>query len=164
MKKKSYICNKCGEIFPKWHGQCDSCGSWNSITEHVAETTYQSKIDIKKQGNIIEFSKLSGDIEPQKRLDMQNNELNRVLGGGLVAGSAILLGGGPGIGKSTLLMQTIAKITNDACRAVYISGEESVDQIRLRAKRMGIDDKPVDLATTTSVGDIIKTINKLSKN
>ena len=159
-KKSSYICNNCGEIFTKWSGQCDSCGSWNSITEDININQFQTKIKDPVKGSTIEFSSLDGISQENIRIDVKSNELNRVLGGGLVKGSVVLIGGDPGIGKSTILLQSVANIAANGRECIYISGEESVDQVRLRAKRMGVSDTPVKLASSTSVADIIRTINK----
>ncbi|MCH2037080.1 MAG: DNA repair protein RadA [Rickettsiales bacterium] len=161
--KASYICNECGEIFSKWSGQCDSCGSWNSITENTSATNYQSKIKNPSKGKTITFAPLNGVSKEAERIDLLNAELNRVLGGGLVKGSVVLIGGDPGIGKSTLLLQSVSSMASNGFECIYISGEESVDQVRLRARRMNIAEAPVKLASATSVADIIRTINNNPK-
>lgn len=116
----------------------------------------------KKQGNQIDFVSLNGESQTYKRLVTNLSEINRVSGGGLVPGSVILVGGDPGIGKSTLLLQICAgmanKLQDNSC--FYISGEEAIDQVRIRAKRLGLADAPVRLASTTSVKDIIATLEK----
>lgn len=161
--KVSYVCNQCGEIFPKWSGQCESCGSWNSIIEETTTTSYQSKIKNPTKGKTIEFSALNGISKKAERIDLHNAELNRVLGGGLVKGSVVLIGGDPGIGKSTLLLQMVSSMASKSLECIYISGEESVDQVRLRGKRMDVSEAPVKLASATSVADIIRTVNNNTK-
>ena len=165
MAKKStidYVCQNCGSVYPKWQGKCDSCGEWNTIVEEKKSTSEFSNISEKKKGNQIDFVSLNGENHTYKRLVTNLSEINRVSGGGLVPGSVILVGGDPGIGKSTLLLQICAgmadKLKDNGC--FYISGEEAIDQVRIRAKRLGLADTPVRLASTTSVKDIIATLEK----
>ncbi len=165
MAKKStidYVCQSCGAVYPKWQGKCDACGEWNSIVEEKKPSAEFSNISSKKQGNQIDFVSLNGESQTYQRLVTNLSEINRVSGGGLVPGSVILVGGDPGIGKSTLLLQICAgvanKLQNNSC--FYISGEEAIDQVRIRAKRLGLADAPVRLASTTSVKDIIATLEK----
>ena len=165
MAKKStidYVCQNCGSIYPKWQGKCDACGEWNTIVEEKKSNSEFSNISEKKKGNQIEFVSLNGENHAYKRLVTNLSEINRVSGGGLVPGSVILVGGDPGIGKSTLLLQICAgmadKLNNDGC--FYISGEEAIDQVRIRAKRLGLADARVRLASTTSIKDIITTLEK----
>ncbi len=165
MAKKSatdYVCQACGAVYPKWQGKCDACGEWNTIVEEKKPTDEFSNISAKKKGNQIDFVSLNGESQTYKRLVTNLSEINRVSGGGLVPGSVILVGGDPGIGKSTLLLQICAgmanQLQNDSC--FYISGEEAIDQVRIRAKRLGLADAPVRLASTTSVKDIIATLEK----
>lgn len=165
MAKKTtvdFVCQNCGSIYPKWQGKCDSCGEWNSIVEEKKPSNEFSNISPKKSGNVIDFVSLNGKSQSYERLITSFSEINRVSGGGLVPGSVVLVGGDPGIGKSTLLLQICAdianKLKNDKC--FYISGEEAIDQVRIRAKRLGLVDAPVRLASTTSVKDIIATLEK----
>jgi len=165
MAKKStidYVCQTCGAVYPKWQGKCDGCGEWNTIVEEKKPTDEFSNINSKRKGNVIDFVSLNGESQTYKRLITNLSEINRVSGGGLVPGSVILVGGDPGIGKSTLLLQICAgmanQLPNDSC--FYISGEEAIDQVRIRAQRLGLANSPVRLASTTSVKDIITTLEK----
>lgn len=165
MAKKStidYVCQTCGTIYPKWQGKCDGCGEWNTIVEEKKPTDEFSNINSKRKGNVIDFVSLNGESQTYQRLITNLSEINRVSGGGLVPGSVILVGGDPGIGKSTLLLQICAgmanQLPNDSC--FYISGEEAIDQVRIRAQRLGLANSPVRLASTTSVKDIITTLEK----
>ncbi len=165
MAKKSatdYVCQACGAVYPKWQGKCDACGEWNTIVEEKKPTDEFSNISAKKKGNQIDFVSLNGESQTYKRLVTNLSEINRVSGGGLVPGSVILVGGDPGIGKSTLLLQICAGMANQLKEGscFYISGEEAIDQVRIRAKRLGLADTPVCLASTTSVKDIIATLEK----
>lgn len=155
--KSSYVCQECGAVHPKWMGRCDACGAWNSLVEEAAPDSAPKSLG-GKRGNKINFVGLDGaDKDPPRRIAGMP-EFDRVLGGGLVAGSAVLVGGDPGIGKSTLLMQVTAHLATGG-KTVYISGEEAVAQLRLRARRLGLDKAPVALATATSVRDIVSTLD-----
>ena len=165
MAKKTavdYICQSCGAVYPRWQGKCDACGEWNSIVEEKKPTEEFSNISNKKAGHKIDFVSLNGESQTYQRLITNLSEINRVSGGGLVPGSVILVGGDPGIGKSTLLLQICAGVANQlrSNSCFYISGEEAIDQVRIRAKRLGLADAPVRLASTTSVKDIIATLEK----
>jgi len=150
-----YTCQSCGSCYPKWTGKCEGCGTWNSLVEETVSHSFQKKPGLKSQK--ISFSSLQDVSEPLPRLLTGISEFDRVCGGGLVPGSIILVGGDPGIGKSTLMLQVAAAIsTKTPC--VYISGEESADQVRLRAKRLHVAHTPVGLATTTHIGDILKSL------
>jgi len=165
MAKKAlleYVCQSCGAVYPKWQGKCDSCGQWNSIVEEKVEQSGFSVLSPKKKGSVLEFVDLNGGSEPFERIKTGIKEIDRVTGGGLVAGSAILVGGDPGIGKSTLLLQICAAVAkqNQDEGCFYISGEEAIDQVRIRAKRLSVEKSPVKLASTTELKDIIATIEK----
>ena len=165
MAKKStvqYVCQTCGAVYPKWQGKCDSCGEWNSITEEKIEQSGFSVLNTKKKGTLIDFVDLSGSTQSYERLKTGIKEIDRVTGGGLVPGSAILVGGDPGIGKSTLLLQIAAGVAQkkDSLECFYISGEEAIDQVRIRAQRLGVASTPVKLASTTEVKDILATLEK----
>jgi len=155
--KTIFICQDCGASFPKWNGQCDACNAWNTLSEEVPAETAPKGLGAKK-GRTISFVGLNGSGEEAPRRTTGIGELDRVCGGGLVAGSAILVGGDPGIGKSTVLMQMCAALSKDA-RCAYITGEESIEQLRLRARRLGINDANVELAAATSVRDIVATLD-----
>jgi len=157
-----YICQTCGTIYPKWQGKCDSCGEWNTIIEDKSEPSGFSVLNQKKKGNLIEFVSLSGSAQTYTRLKTGIKEIDRVSGGGLVPGSAILVGGDPGIGKSTLLLQIASGLSmmKEKANCFYISGEEAIDQVRIRAQRLGVADTSVKLACTTEVKDIIATVEK----
>ena len=157
-----FVCQNCGSIYPKWQGKCDACGEWNTIVEEKVGGDGFSNLPAKKKGKLLEFVALSGEETALSRIPTGIKELDRVSGGGLVPGSAILVGGDPGIGKSTLLLQVCASIANAPTHpeCYYISGEEAIDQVRIRAKRLGLEQSPVKLASTTDVKDIIETLNK----
>ena len=157
-----YICQNCGTIYPKWQGKCDSCGEWNTITEEKQGGEGFSTFSPKRKGNIIDFVPLSGAQEKLERMTTSIKELDRVCGGGLVSGSVILVGGDPGIGKSTLLLQVSASVANLPSKpeCYYISGEEAIDQVRIRAKRLKLEKSPVNLASATDIKDIITTLEK----
>ncbi len=160
---KQFVCQNCGAVYPKWQGKCDACGEWNTIVEETLGGGGFSNINPRKsKGQEIDFVSLSGTQEKVDRLSTSINELDRVCGGGLVSGSVILVGGDPGIGKSTLLLQACAKVANltEKPEVYYISGEEAVDQVRIRAQRLGLDKSPVKLASCTDVKDIITTLEK----
>ena len=158
---KQFVCQNCGSVYPKWQGKCDACGEWNTIVEEQIGGEGFSNLNPKRsKGRIIEFVPLSGSQEHLSRLSTGIKELDRVCGGGLVAGSVILVGGDPGIGKSTLLLQACAKIASLPAlpEVYYISGEEAIDQVRIRAKRLGLDQTPVKLASSTDIKDIVATL------
>ncbi len=146
-----YTCAACGAVTPKWAGKCDACGEWNTIAEEKSEARPGAA---RKPGGRVTFVGLAGQAEPPPRLLTNIAELDRVLGGGLVAASAILVGGDPGIGKSTLMLQVAASLSRAGKRVLYISGEEAIEQIRLRARRLGLETAPLELAATINVRDI----------
>lgn len=159
---REYICQHCGAVYPKWQGKCDACGEWNTIEEEKTQNEGFSILPGRKKGEMIDFVPLSGTAQSFKRLAANIKEIDRVTGGGLVPGSAILVGGDPGIGKSTLLLQVCAGVAelSPEHECYYISGEEAIDQVRIRAQRLGLADSPVKLASTTEVKDIIATLSK----
>lgn len=170
-KKTAYSCQSCGAIHFKWAGKCPDCGAWNSLVEEFAEggaATHFTRISedkklTKNSGKKIDLVKLDGQTADFPRIETKINELDRVLGGGLVQASVVLIGGDPGIGKSTLLLQTAETLAKRNNQVIYISGEESVDQIRLRAKRMGITQSNIELAATTNVSEITTSIKPSEK-
>ncbi len=158
--KSTYSCTSCGSVSSKWMGQCLECLEWGTITEESASA---SKIMVPKTGNVQEIHKLNGKVEFTIRTKTPIEELNRVLGGGLVAGSTILIGGDPGIGKSTLLLQLCTSLANSNIGCLYITGEESTNQIKLRAQRLGVSDNNTGLLAATNVEDIISTLDQNKK-
>lgn len=153
--QKTYICQSCGAVGSKWSGKCESCHEWNSIIEERQEAVPKG-LGVKKKGRTIEFVPLSGSGKKEyPRHVFGIKEFDRVLGGGLVPGSATLIGGDPGIGKSTLLLQAVCSLAKKGERCLYISGEEAVDQVRMRAQRLDLHDAPVELAASTNVRDIV---------
>lgn len=162
--QKSYACQSCGAVYSKWSGKCDACNEWNTITEEVTEASTPKGLGGKKKGHVITLTNLQDDkAEHPPRKQCGIAEFDRVTGGGMVAGSALLIGGDPGIGKSTLLLQVVCTLAGKGANCAYISGEESMDQVRLRAQRMGLDKAPVSLASVTSVRDIVATIQDQEK-
>jgi DNA repair protein RadA/Sms len=153
----NYVCQDCGAAHPKWSGRCDSCGAWNTLVEEAPVETAPKGLG-SKRGRKIEFVHLDGPFQPPPRRVTGIAEFDRVCGGGLVPGSAILLGGDPGIGKSTLVMQITAALGGKT-GTVYISGEEAIEQLRLRAERLGAGNSLVDVAAATSVRDIVSTLD-----
>lgn len=158
-----FVCQGCGSSHSKWNGRCESCGSWNSLVEENLESSPPRGLGGARKDKIssltrIEFVPLKG-IEPSlpRRLS-QICEFDRVVGGGLVPGSATLLGGDPGIGKSTMLLQVVCKLALHH-HVAYISGEEAIDQVRLRATRLGVSEVKCELASATSIRDIVNAID-----
>ena len=160
-----FVCQECGSVFAKWAGKCDICGKWNTLVEEAVASAEAPKSVASKPGHRLDFVDLKGVSEQTFRLKAGIAELDRVCGGGLVPGSVILVGGDPGIGKSTLLLQATAKLSatvnkkGSPARCVYISGEESIDQIRLRANRLSLTNARVDLASSMNVRDIITSLD-----
>src|SRR4249919_1072293 len=157
----SFVCQNCGAAYNRWQGKCDSCGEWNTLTEEdtTGATTAPASVRSKRKGRQFQLESLSGKSQDAPRLSSGMTELDRVTGGGFVRGSVLLVGGDPGIGKSTLLTQATSMLARAGHRAVYISGEEAIAQVRLRAERLGLADAPVQLAAETSVEDIVSTLS-----
>ena len=157
---KSYVCSSCGHSTSKWSGRCEACGEWNSISKDAGLLPGAGKTSIgNARGTLIELSGLfSEDVLPERTL-CGMEELDRVLGGGLVAASATLVGGDPGIGKSTLLLQAAAQFAKNGLKTIYISGEEANAQIRLRARRLGLSKATVLLGAETNLRNILTTLD-----
>ena len=162
--KTNFVCNNCGTTFAKWSGRCENCGEWNTLVEQAIDPAEESKAKTAIAKGQISGKALSpdkiGDIIPsdaKARLKTEFKDLNAVLGGGILQGSVSLLAGQPGIGKSTLLMQICAYISK-AVPVLYISGEESAGQVKLRATRLGASSDNLYFASSTSGNDIAKTI------
>src|SRR5271154_5355866 len=161
-----YVCQECGTVHTKWTGRCDGCGAWNSLIEESPREAVPKGLD-RHGGRTLDFVGLTGPsmLPPRRRTGIA--ELDRVCGGGFVPGSAILVGGDPGIGKSTLLLQAAAAMAPSpgtpeagAPSAAYITGEEAIDQVRLRAERLGVAESPVLLAAASSVRDIVASLDR----
>ncbi|HKT77945.1 MAG TPA: DNA repair protein RadA [Sphingobium sp.] len=158
--KRKFVCQQCGTLSSRWQGQCDDCGEWNSIVEEAAETIFSARHDLQSGGRALTLVGLDSKVELPARTSTGIAEFDRALGGGIVPGSATLIGGDPGIGKSTLLLQAAARIASRGLAVAYISGEEASDQVRLRAQRLGLGGSPVQLASATSVRDILTTLGE----
>ena len=155
----SYVCQQCGSASSKWTGKCDDCGMWNTLVEERKDAPAgPGKRTIGRQ---VALEPLKGvqTVAPLLRMQSDISEFDRVAGGGLVPGSATLIGGDPGIGKSTLLLQLTCNLSRSGFRAAYISGEESADQVRLRANRLGLTNATIELGTTTNASDIVASMN-----
>ncbi len=157
----SFVCQSCGAVHSKWNGKCDACNDWNTLVEEAQAPPgglAQPKGSGKKRGATLSFTALDNPTEPPPRLKTGLEELDRVLGGGCAPASAILIGGDPGIGKSTLLLQASAALAERGHKVVYISGEEAVAQIQDRARRLKVDKAPVHLATETDLRTILDSL------
>ncbi len=154
-----YVCQSCAAVYPKWAGRCDACGEWNTLVEEVVEAR-PGPVGRASTGRRVAFVGLQGTVAPPPRADTGIAELDRVLGGGLVPASVVLVGGDPGIGKSTLMLQAAATLARAGRRVMYISGEESIDQVRLRAQRLGLADAALELAAAINVRDIAATLEQ----
>lgn len=158
---KRYVCQACGSVSSRWQGQCPDCAEWNTIVEEAPTvvTPFQAKHNLQGGGRRIELVGLDTDVKLPDRMATGISELDRALGGGFVEASATLIGGDPGIGKSTLLLQAAAMLARAGRDVAYVSGEEAADQVRLRARRLGLGDAPVQLAAATSTRDILTTLS-----
>ncbi len=159
--KTTYVCQECGNVTTKWAGKCEACNNWNCIHEEVVEASVPKGVSAssRAKGRSLQFSDLKGEAsEKRPRVKTGIAELDRVTGGGLVNGMAMLIGGDPGIGKSTILLQAVCALAQHGTKCAYVSGEEAVDQIRLRADRLGLAEAPVKLAAAGNVTDILATM------
>jgi DNA repair protein RadA/Sms len=156
----TFVCQSCGAVAQRWQGRCDACGAWNTIVEESQAAGIGAQAArTGRKGRVFGLTDLDASDQPSPpRLATGIDELDRVIGGGFVQGSVLLLGGEPGIGKSTLLIQACATLAARGARVIYISGEEAIDQVRLRAVRLGLAAARVELATETSVEDIVATL------
>jgi len=170
-----YACQQCGAVHAKWTGRCDGCGAWNSLIEEMPREELPSGLakrgHDRRGGRSLGFVGLTGPSMLPPRRETGIAEFDRVCGGGFVPGSAILVGGDPGIGKSTLLLQAAAavappieegpgKLKAQPGTAAYITGEEAIDQVRLRAERLGVAASPMLLAAASNVRDIIASLDR----
>ncbi len=156
-QKKQFICQSCGNIYSRWIGKCEQCNQWNTIVEE--NNSKPSGILSRSTGKRINFEKLNDVNYDYSRIKTNLNELDRVIGGGFVPGSVTLIGGDPGIGKSTLLLQLVGKLSDKQEKCIYVSGEESFSQIKMRADRLGVDNNDIEFASITNASDIAITIN-----
>jgi DNA repair protein RadA/Sms len=157
--RTNFVCQSCGAVSTRWQGRCDACGEWNTIVEEIADSGVGAGPKAaKSNGRPANLVPLAGETESAARVVTGMVELDRVTGGGFVKGSALLVGGDPGIGKSTLLLQSAAALAGQGKRVIYVSGEEAVAQVRLRAQRLGLGDADVLLAAETNVEIILATL------
>ena len=157
----AFTCQNCGATANRWQGKCESCGEWNTLVEEGTDPPAPGGLGrAPRKGRLFVLEPLAGEAHEAPRLPSGVAELDRVTGGGFVRGSVLLMAGDPGIGKSTLLIQAAATLARSGHRAVYISGEEAVAQVRLRAERLGLGKAPVELAAETAVEDIIATLSE----
>jgi DNA repair protein RadA/Sms len=157
--KSNYVCQNCGAVSNKWAGKCVQCNEWNSLVEETdAGPPPGSGITKASRGRVVTLEGLQGSTKEAPRIPTGNGELDRVTGGGIVPGSALLIGGEPGIGKSTLLLQLSAALASSGRRTLYFSGEEATAQVRLRAERLGLSKAPVALASETNLSNILATL------
>jgi len=153
-----YVCQSCGAVTAKWAGKCESCGGWNTIVEEGAPPPVGAGATRRVKGRKFALEDLKTDEPSPPRRPTGVAEFDRVTGGGLVPGSALLVGGDPGIGKSTLILQALGRYAQSGERAVYISGEEALAQVRMRGSRLGLSDAPLHLGAATCVEDILATL------
>lgn len=159
-----FTCQACGAIWPKWAGKCDACGAWNTLVEEQARPVVPGALAAPtggKKGKSVAFVTLTGDHAPPPRLATGISELDRVCGGGLVPASAILIGGDPGVGKSTLLLQAAAALARRGAAVAYVTGEEAEAQVQERALRLKAESAPVHLAAETDLRKILEGLKAL---
>lgn len=161
MSKSHFTCQSCGAVHSKWSGRCDACGEWNTLSEEANAGPPGGLKAAKagtKRSSKAKFTALNGDDAPPERIVLGVDELDRVFGGGIVPSSATLIGGDPGIGKSTLLLQVAARLARNGLSTVYVSGEEATAQIQDRARRLKVADSPVQLATETDLRKVLSAL------
>jgi len=163
-RSRNFVCQDCGAVTSQWAGKCVTCGAWNSIVEEQEEITPPSTANLVSikggKGRRANFETLKTETRDAPRIETGLSEFDRVTGGGLVPGSAILVGGEPGIGKSTLLLQVAAALAQNNAPVVYLSGEEATAQVRMRAGRLGLSEAPVALGTETNVANIVSSLSE----
>ncbi len=158
--KTKFVCQECGYESPKWMGKCPGCSSWNTFVEEIQEKKTKKNSRGITSNKIMKLKEIA--VEEEKRISTSYSELDRVLGGGIVNSSLVLVGGDPGIGKSTLLMQTGDKVAKQDLNVLYVTGEESARQIKIRAERLGMDSDNIYILAETNVEHIISSIEKLN--
>jgi len=153
-----YVCQACGSAHRKWQGRCQDCGEWNSLVEEAAAKPASPRGVSGRGGRHLDLLGLKQPTDAPARRVIGLHEVDRAVGGGLVPGSALLIGGDPGIGKSTLVLQALARLAAGGADCVYLSGEEAAAQIQMRAERLGLSDAPLKLAAATDLRDILATL------
>lgn len=156
-----FVCQSCGAVHPKWSGRCDACGEWNTLVEESSSAApggLAAPKSLSRKASKAEFTALNEVTEAPARHVIGVDELDRVFGGGLVPSSATLIGGDPGIGKSTLLLQVAARLARNGLSTVYVSGEEAAAQIQDRARRLKVAESPVELATETDLRKVLSAL------
>ena len=156
-KRSRYVCQACGAVSGKWSGKCDDCGAWNSIVEEMVPEAAPRSTSADR-GRVLKTESLDGAAPILRRLVSDIREFDTVTGGGTVPGAAVLVGGEPGIGKSTLLLQVAGALARKNLPVTYVTGEEAADQVRHRAQRLGLGDAAVRLVAATNVSDILATL------
>jgi len=153
--KTAYVCTECGAASPKWQGQCPGCGLWNTLVESIAEATPGANryASLAGAGKLQDLASVKPREEPRQPTGIE--EFDRVLGGGLVAGGVVLIGGDPGIGKSTLLLQALSRLAEAGQSVLYVSGEESAEQVALRARRLALPAAGLQLLPEISLEKIV---------
>lgn len=158
--RTSYACTSCGSVYKRWQGKCDDCDAWNTIEEVAPVATGSPKGLKGGKGSAVQLVSLDAPLQKQPRLTTGIGELDRPFGGGIVPGSATLVGGDPGIGKSTLLLQAAANVADTGARVLYFSGEEAPAQVQMRADRLGVQKSAVHLGAATDLRDILTTLTQ----
>ena len=166
-EKRVYQCESCGGTFPKWAGRCPACGAWNALVERAGTATRSGRGGFSgaagaDEARIVDAAEV--DLEEEPRVPVGIGELDRVLGGGLVGGSVVLIGGDPGIGKSTLLLQALSALQSNGVRALYVTGEESLRQVMLRARRTEVNSEGLALLAETHVETILRLASDAAPN
>ncbi len=156
---EQFVCQSCGAVYRKWQGKCESCNEWNTIVQEASTESAPKGLG-RGKGQVIVLTPVRSDAPSPPRMVTGISELDRALGGGLVPGSAVLIGGDPGIGKSTILLQATASLSSKSIDCVYISGEEAPAQIGMRAERLGLSEAPLVLGADTNVRNIITTLEE----
>jgi DNA repair protein RadA/Sms len=162
-RKTKFVCQHCGYESPKWMGKCPGCSSWNSFVEEMEASGNRNKHTFNVGRNVAHKPEKISSIQTQQepRVTVEMREFNRVLGGGIVAGSLVLIGGDPGIGKSTLLLQISAQLADKELPVLYVSGEESIRQTKLRADRLDITSDLLYVLSETNLFDIAKQVEEI---
>src|ERR1700687_272408 len=158
-RETTFVCQSCGAVYGRSQGKCDACGEWNTVVEEGSALSGSQMPGRKpRKGRAFKLEPLAGTAHDPPRLACEITEFDRVTGGGFVRGSVLLLGGDPGIGKSTLLVEAAAALAQAGKRFIYASGEEAIGQVRMRAARLGLASANVELAAETNVEDILATL------